>query len=323
MKVLIVKTSSLGDVIHALPALSDAKARLPNVEFHWLVEAGFQEIPQWHSAVTRVIPMTWRRWRKNLYFYWKNRELRNFFQQLRQEKYDLIIDAQGLFKSAMFALIAKGPIVGLNYKSAREPLVSFLYKKSFEANWQQHAVMRNRELLAKALGYDLPKTPPNYAISENFLNQGIIKNNRQLMFIHGTTRDSKKWPEEYWKKLALFCVESGFNIILPWGNTEEKHRADAIATVSSKNIRVLVKSSLYELAELMMQTQAIVAVDTGLAHLAAALNIPCLTLYGPTDPNEIGTYGLNQSHLRPEHSHALPDLNPELVWQQLQQEFLC
>jgi heptosyltransferase-1 len=322
MKVLVVKTSSLGDVIHALPALSDAQAQLPNIQFHWLVEAAFQEIPQWHPAVTRVIPMTWRRWRKNLFFYWKNQELHNFFKQLRQENYDLIIDVQGLFKSALFALIAKGPTVGLDYKSAREPLVSFLYKQRFEATWQQHAVMRNRLLFAKALNYDVPKTPPNYAISENFSNGEINKNNRQLMFIHGTTRDSKKWPEEYWKKLALLCVEKDFSILLPWGNTEERHRADAIATVSS-NIRVLAKSTLHELAECMMQTRAIVAVDTGLAHLAAALNIPCLTLYGPTDPNEIGTYGLNQSHLSPEHSQALPDLKPEQVWQKLQKEFLC
>ena len=129
MRVLLIKTSSLGDVIHALPALTDAARAIPGIKFDWVVEEGFAEIPTWHPAVGKVIPVAIRRWRKNLWQTIKSGEWRRFKQSVRSTKYDLVIDAQGLFKSALPAMLAHGPRAGLDRASAREPLSALLYQR--------------------------------------------------------------------------------------------------------------------------------------------------------------------------------------------------
>lgn len=315
MKILIVKTSSLGDVIHMLPALSDAVAAYPNLKFDWVVEEGFQEIPGWHSHVERVIPIAWRRWRKNLGQSWRDGQLQSFNKALRAEQYDKIIDAQGLMKSAVVACLAKGLRCGLDFTSARENFAALLYQRRYSVVFQQHAVTRMRKLLAAVLDYPLPDTQANYGIHRHFAANADF-NPRRLVFFHGTTWETKKWPEAYWQSLAKYCVDAGFSIALPWGNEEERLRAENIATVSPQ-IEVLAKLPLKDLAALLTNSAAAVAVDTGLGHLAAALNVPTLSLYGPTDPEQIGTCGDNQYHLRPAHSQSLLELPPEQVWEKL------
>ncbi|GAF69677.1 unnamed protein product, partial [marine sediment metagenome] len=152
MKILVVKTSSLGDVIHALPALTDAAHAIPNISFDWVVEKSFSEIPSWHLQVNKVIPVSWRKWRKNMRESWKSGEIQHFYHDLRDSHYDKIIDAQGLMKSAIMACMAKGIKCGLDYKSAREPLASLFYQHRHKVDYQQHAVTRSRQLFAKALG---------------------------------------------------------------------------------------------------------------------------------------------------------------------------
>lgn len=316
MKVLIVKTSSLGDVIHSLPALTDAVKVLPGISFDWVVEESFQEIPRWHSHVQRVIPMAWRRWRKDLLKALRDKEMQGFYKTLRLAHYDKIIDAQGLMKSAVITLLAKGPSYGLDFASARENFASFLYKNRYKVVFEQHAVVRMRQLFAQVLDYPCPKTPADYGISQNFITQ-TQRDSQRLLFFHGTTWEGKKWPEAYWQALAKYCVDAGFFIDLPWGNEEEKQRAEHIASVSPQ-ISVLPKLPLKDLAQLLMNSRAVVAVDTGLGHLAAALGVCTLSLYGPTDPTQIGACGANQFHLTPEHSHSLLDLPPERVWRELQ-----
>lgn len=312
-KVLVVKTSSLGDVIHTLPALSDAARVYPSISFDWLVEQGFSEIPSWHPQVARVIPVAWRRWRKNLWRAWRDGEIQQWYKNLRAERYDAVIDAQGLLKSALMARIAVGAHCGLDFSSARESMAALFYQRRYPVIFQQHAVTRARQLFAHALNYPCPDSAPDYAIRAHFpLDVG--KGNT-ILLVHGTTWTTKEWPEPQWIGLAKHCVAAGFTVQLPWGNAVEKARAERIAA-ADPGIEVLPKTSLSDLAQLLLNAKAVVAVDTGIGHLAAALSVPTLSLYGPTDPEQIGARGDHQIHLR--KINDLPGLTVEEVWEGLQ-----
>ena len=152
MKVLLVKTSSLGDVVHTLPALTDAQRAIPGIRFDWVVEEGFAEIPTWHPAVDQVIPVAIRRWRKSPWQTLRSGEWRRFKARLRETRYDLVIDAQGLLKSAWLTRYVKAPVAGLDRDSAREPLAARFYDRCYAVPREQHALERVRQLFAQALG---------------------------------------------------------------------------------------------------------------------------------------------------------------------------
>lgn len=295
MRVLLVKTSSLGDVIHALPALTDAARAIPGIRFDWVVEEGFAEIPSWHPAVDKVIPVAVRRWRKNLWQTFKSGEWKRFKQSLRANQYDLVIDAQGLVKSAFLTRYAKGPIAGLDKHSAREPLASRFYSRRLAVARGQHAVERVRQLFAVALGYDLPKGLGDYGLDVERLVE-LPRKNPFVLFLHGTTWDTKHWPESYWRELAQRMGQLGVEVRLPWGNPAEKARAERIAR-GLRNAVVLPKLNLAGVAKVLAGASACVAVDTGLGHLAAALDVPTVSLFGPTNPGLTGAYGKSQIHL--------------------------
>jgi heptosyltransferase-1 len=295
MRVLLIKMSSMGDVIHTLPALTDAGKHFKDITFDWVVEENFAEIPSWHPRVDKVIPVAIRRWRKNIFSSNTRREIRELQKTLRETSYDLIIDAQGLFKSIWIALLAKGPLCGLDYHSAREPLTSLFYPRKFSASWKLHAVTRLRSLFSQALNYSLPETVADYGIDrKRFTDEKENQNN--LIFLHGTTWPTKHWPEKYWIALANIANENGFSVKLPWGNAEEKERAERIAA-NCQSVNVLPRLSLKEIANVLAEAKAVISVDTGLGHLAAALNVPTITVYGPTDPVLTGTMGKSQIHL--------------------------
>ena len=295
MRVLLVKTSSLGDVIHALPALTDAARAIPGITFDWVVEEGFAEIPTWHPAVGKVIPVAIRRWRKNIWETIKSGEWKRFKQNLRTEKYDLVIDAQGLVKSAWLTRYVKAPVAGLDKDSAREPLASRFYQRRLAVARGQHAVERLRQLFAVALGYDLPKGLGDYGLDVERLIE-LPRNKPYVLLLHGTTWDTKHWPEVYWRDLALRMGHMGVEVRLPWGNPAEKARAERIASGLS-NAVVLPKLNLAGVAKVLASASACVAVDTGLGHLAAALDVPTISLFGPTNPGLTGAYGKGQIHL--------------------------
>ena len=330
MQILIVKTSSLGDVIHTLPAITDAQQYYPDLQVDWVVEEAFAEIPTWHPAVKQVIPVALRRWRKQILATYLNGTWYQFKQVLRSKQYDKIIDAQGLIKSAFLTYQAIGVRCGLDYHSAREPLSSIAYQQSYNISKQQHAVTRTRQLFANILDYPLPSIQPDYGIIKHFQQQ---TNNKQpkVVFLHGTTWLTKHWPEANWLKLAKLVTDAGIKIYIPWGNSIEQQRASKIATVH-KNISIIPKSNLYDLANILTQSQAIVGVDTGLAHLSAALSIPSITLYGATQPALTGTYGNYQHHLSANvkcspcfnkkcsaNLICYADLSVEKVWTKLQE----
>ena len=294
MRVLLIKTSSLGDVVHTLPALTDAQRAIPGIQFDWVVEEGFAEIPAWHPAVAQVIPVAIRRWRKNLLQTLRSGEWRRFKARLRETRYDLVIDAQGLLKSAWLTRYAKAPVAGLDRNSAREPLASRFYDCAYPVPRDQHALERVRQLFAQALGYDLPSGIGNYGLDRDQL--ATPGEQPYLLFLHGTTWPSKHWPEACWRELAERMSAFGWAIRLPWGNAEEKARADRIAE-GIPGASVLPRLNLGGVAKVVAGARACVAVDTGLGHLAAALDVPCISLYGPTLPGRVGAYGRSQVHL--------------------------
>lgn len=293
-RVLLVKTSSMGDVIHTLPAITDACAAVPGMVFDWVVEEAFAEIPAWHPRVERVIPVAVRRWRKNLFKLFGSDEWARFRGQLGQYPYDLVIDAQGLIKSAVLTRLAGGVRCGYDRHCAREPLASLAYQKKYFVAKNQHAVERTRELFAQALGYQKPQLPPDYGIDRRRFGEQAEP--PYVLFLHGTTRADKHWPDEYWQTLCRLLCDSGMTVRLPWWSDTEHRRARMIADAHPR-AEVLSRTNLAGMAATIASARAVVAVDTGLGHLAAALAVPTLSLYGPTSPALIGAYGPNQFHL--------------------------
>lgn len=294
MRVLLVKTSSLGDVIHTLPALTDAARAIPGIQFDWVVEEGFAEIPAWHPAVAQVIPVAIRRWRKNLWQTIRNGDWRRFKARLREARYDLVIDAQGLLKSAWLTRYVSAPVAGLDRESAREPIACRFYDRLYTVPKDQHALERTRQLFAQALGYALPQGLGDYGLDRAAMADHVTQ--PYLLFLHGTTWASKHWPEQEWRELAQRMSELGWAIRLPWGNEAERARAERIVA-GVDNAAVLPKLNLAGVAKVIAGAQACVAVDTGLGHLAAALDVPSISLYGPTLPGRVGAYGRGQIHL--------------------------
>lgn len=295
MRVLVIKTSSMGDVIHTLPALTDAAAAIPGIVFDWVVEEGFAEIPRWHPAVDKVLPVAIRRWRKTPLKALQGIEWKAFKGQLRKETYDLVIDAQGLLKSALLTRLVKAPRAGFDRDSVREKIAAWFYHRHYHVPREQHAVERTRQLFAQALGYEKPAGRGDYAIDTQLFKLSGERD-PYLMFLHGTSRHDKHWPESYWIELCREATAAGFDVRIPWGSEAERERALRIAEVSER-AKVLPKLNLQGVAAELQRADLVVSVDTGLGHLAAALGRPTVALYGPTSPDRVGTYGAHQHHL--------------------------
>jgi len=323
VRVLIIKMSSLGDVIHTLPALTDAARALPDIRFDWVVEEAFVEIPGWHPAVDKVIPVALRRWRKSPVQSFTGPEWKRFKSILRSQHYDAVIDAQGLLKSAMVARLVKAPRYGMDKKSARESLAARVYHHPISVPRDLHAVERIRSLFAQSLKYALPTERGDYDVRVKMAG-GSDKKRSGLLFFHGTARAEKLWPESHWVQLAGKAAQQGHQVWLPWGNEQEQERARRIAA-SDGNAQVLPRLDLLGLASMLMDVEGAIAVDTGLAHLSAALDVPTVSLYGPTDTSLIGAYGNNQVHIQSpvgvndtsDPMEMMRSISTEKVWQEL------
>lgn len=330
-RILLVKTSSLGDLIHSFPALTDAAGVISGVEFHWLVEEAFAEVPRWHPAVSRVIPIALRRWRGNWRQAWRKGELSAFKQELQAQKYDLVIDAQGLLKSAIPARLARGISVGYDRSSIREPVASRLYQRRFSVSRDLHAIERIRRLFAAALDYPPASTEPDYGLGF----QTRRSRTRELVFLHATTWPSKHWPEVYWAELTALAYAAGYTVRLPWHAPEERLRAERIMSMAG-NAVLLPRMSLTDLKQHLASVAGVVGVDSGLAHITAAVNTPAVALYGPTSAGLTGAVGVEQKNLRVDYECApcmkklcvkqvpgkleppcFETLPPALVWQAL------
>ncbi len=297
MKVLIVKLTSMGDLIHTLPAISDASRAIPGIQFDWVADKAFAEIPSWHPNVNKVIKSAHRKWKKNKWASLRNGDISTFLKTLRSNRYDLIIDAQSSFKSAIIARLAKGARAGMDKHSVKEKGAQLLYRHRYAIAKKQHAITRLRQLFANALGYALDESDAAFSINTTTLSKPTLPlAENYFVFIHSTTWETKIWPENYWHYLIDQAAKNNTSVLLPWGGADEKARAERLAA-PHKNAMVLPRLSLSELAVIISNAKKVVSVDTGLGHLAAALDIPAIHLYGPTDPALIGATGKFQTHL--------------------------
>lgn len=296
-RILLIKLTSLGDLIHALPALNDAIRADPEIEFDWAIDRGFSEVAAWHPAVKRLFPTSHRKWRKNLGSLATYKNVKELIQDLRKTEYDLVIDGQGNFKTALLSLFARGKRAGFDRHSVREWIAHFAYQKKCAASKKAHAIDRLRSLFSQAIGYPLPQTPPDFSLKEGcFTHPPFELPSSYLVFVHSAGWKTKLWPEEHWKELIRKAVQRGFHVLLPWGSKVEEERAQRLAFISGA--KVLPKLPLSQMGYILKHATAAVCMDTGLSHLVAALGVPSITLYGATDSGLIGASGPNQSHLR-------------------------
>ncbi|EGZ51154.1 lipopolysaccharide heptosyltransferase I [Neisseria wadsworthii] len=287
MKVLLVRLSSMGDLIHTLPAIDDLSRMRPDVELHWLCETAFSDIALLHPFVKHVHTLEWRKWRKHLGESQTWRAISQLRKNLWRERYDFVLDSQGLFKSALFAKMANAPIRGLDKHSARESWAALAYNKTYFVRKGQDAVLRNRLLFARAFDYELPQEMRfGVVVPETGRLKSLSENYH--VALHATSRDSKLWPNEYWVAfLEELHKHDGSTIYLPWGNETEKLRAELLAAKLPFAI-VCSKLNLLQAAWLLKGAKSVIGVDTGLLHLANALDKPLVGIYTDSDPVKTG-----------------------------------
>jgi heptosyltransferase I len=280
MRLLLVKTSSMGDVLHALSPLTDAARAVPGLRCDWLVEEGYAEVPTWHPAVGRVIPCALRRWRRNLRQARASGEWARFRADLRRDEYDLVLDAQGLVKSAWLAAKARGPVAGRTFRCSREGLAALFYDYRIPVDLRRSEIEQLRELFALALGYERPTGPAEFGLDRARFTPP--PGAPYAVFVHGAAWPTKLWPEERWIALGRTVRARGLRILLPWGTAEEGARAQRLAAAFDGE--VLPKARIAELANVFAGARFVVGNDTGLTHLAVTLGVRAVTLYGPSAP---------------------------------------
>ncbi len=313
MRILIVKLSSLGDVVHAMPALQDLRAMLPDAQVDWVVERGFAGLVRRCEGVRRVIECELRHWRKSPFAAATRQAWRAFKAELQSERYDAVIDLQGLTKSALVGRLARltpqgrryglaGPTEGSSFEAPARWLVDV----AIEMPSHVHAVERSRQLCARALGYALPQAR-SYGLRA--LGQAA-PGTRPVALVHGSSRADKQWPLASWQALGRRLNEQGYPVVLPQGSEAEQQSAQQIAG-ALKQAEVWPRLTLDLLSDAMAGCAGVVGVDSGLSHIAVALDLRHVQIYNfetawRTGPQESG---------RQCSVYARPTPSVDAVWQ--------
>jgi lipopolysaccharide heptosyltransferase I len=286
--ILFIKTSSLGDVIHHMPAVTEARRKLPEARLSWVVEEAFAPLVRLHPAVDDVIPVAARRWRGAALAPSTWREVRAFVGGLRTRRYDTIVDTQGLLlKSAVIARLARGRRHGYDTQSIREPASSGFYDVRHRVSRDLHAIVRNRQLTALALGY-APDGPLDFGLDRGKLAGDAT--HRYGILLHATARPEKEWPEASWIALGRQLEARGIALVLPWGTEAEQARSIRIAA-ALRDAKVPERQPLDRMARLIAGAAFVIGVDTGLLHLAAALGVPLAAIFVGSEPGLTGPMG--------------------------------
>jgi heptosyltransferase-1 len=313
MNILIVKLSSLGDVVHAMPAVQDLRAHLPHARIDWVVERGFAPLVERCEGVARTIPSELRRWRKAPLAGTTRAEWRAFRHALQAQAYDAVIDLQGLTKSALVARTARLAAGGKRYALANQTEGS-----SYEAptRWvadvavpvppRSHAVERSRALCAAAFGYEVPAVL-RYGLKA--VPQHEAGAPPCIAFVHGSSREDKCWPQEHWVRLGRRLVEQGYSIGLPHGSEAERERGAEIAAGIGPQAQVWPRLDLGTLADRLAGCAGAIGVDSGLSHIAVALDLPHVQLYNFDTAWRTGPAGGRQRSV-----YGAPSPSPEAVW---------
>ncbi len=276
--VLFVKTSSMGDIIHHLPAVTDARRQFPHARIAWVVEEMYAPLARLHPQVDEIYPVAWRRWRKSLLSPATWREISAAHRAIRTRHYDAIIDTQGLLRSALIARNAHGRTHGYDRNSIREPLASSLYDVRHTISRQTHVIERNRILTGRALGYE-PQGGPDFGIARDRLRSDA---GSYGVLLHATARASKDWPEAQWIELGAMIGDLGIDLNLLSGTEAELRRAERIAAAIPR-AHAVERQPLQRAVELIGGASFVVGGDTGLLHIAAAFGVPLVAIYAGSD----------------------------------------
>ncbi len=287
LRVLVVKTSSMGDVVHAMPVVADILQHHPGAQIDWLVEAPFAAIAQLHPGLRRVLPMAWRKWRGQMFSAATWAAMRSLRSELRSERYDLVLDLQGLLKSALWARQALGPVAGYDRASIREPLAAWAYQRTAAVSRELHAVQRCRLLAAAHLGYAAPGGAPDFGLRAPA--GGWAPRGAYAVLIPNASRPEKLWPERHWVAVGRRMLELGWTPLVLWGRDVEQTLAERIAASCDGDVPPFLKVG--EMAAVLAGAQQVVGLDTGFAHLAAALGRPTLGIYCDHEPGLAGITG--------------------------------
>lgn len=288
--ILLLRMSSMGDLIHTWPAVSDLARHYPDARLVWVCEESFLDIPAMHPFVHQILPIAWRRWRKSLFSNKTRQEMSAFFQTLRATKWDLVIDPQGLFKSAIPGKLAGGKLVGQAWGHSRDPLASLFYDVKLPIGRGLTAIDRNRQIFAAACGYTLEQ-PPHYGVC---CGQRLawLPSGPYAVLMHATSRVEKEWPEASWIALARHLAAKGIVAVYPWGNATEQQRAQRLAAAVPGSV-VAPRLTLAEAAALVGHAAVGIGLDTGLTHLANAFAIPLVAIFTDSNPRMVGMLGGN------------------------------
>ncbi len=290
---LLVKLSSLGDVVHTFAAVTDFKTTFPEKKLCWAVEEGFAPLVACHPMVDEVISVPLRRLRKTRWDWWRDADWKAMRDRLRVQSWPVAIDAQGLIKSALLMRLAGAQNrIGFARDSAREPLASLFYQQKISVARNQHAIARTRMLFAKTFSYALPDGAPQFGLPAW---QTPVQGAPVLLF-HGTTWASKLLPEATWRAVIAALLMQNVPVSLVWGNAEEKARAERLVDGFS-GASVLPKLDFAGLLTQIRHCRGVISVDTGLGHLAAAVGAPVLGIYGPTSAQLTGMVGTRSRSL--------------------------
>lgn len=289
MRVLLVKLSSMGDVIHNLPVVGDLARACPGVEIDWLIESPYVEIAAMHPALTNILPVPLRQLKKQWWSVTAWGDLLASRSRLRHRQYEHILDTQGLIKSAWVAQWAAGPVAGYAATSAREPLAARFYDQPIDIPRDLHAVTRNRLLAGNVFGYR-PAERVDYGLVAPRQSPAWLPAARYAVFLHATSRANKRWPDALWVELGRRLQVCGLGVLLPWGNDDERATSHRVAQWLPQST-VPPRMTLTEAAAVLAKAVAVVGVDTGLAHLAVALGRPTVGLYITTQPRLTGLFG--------------------------------
>ena len=285
MKILLVRVSSLGDVLHNMPIVADIARHYPDAQIDWVVEEGYVSLVRLNARVRNIIPFALRRWRKSLGNPATRAEIKAFFRTLRAEQYDYVFDTQGLLKTGIIMGAARvvkgGQKVGLangSEGSGYEGISRLFHTKSIPLDPRTHAVARGRLVVGAALGYEVD-APADFglpAVSPSDPRPEWMPAAPYVVYFHGTARDAKKWAPTNW--IELGAALAPMTILLPWGSPKEKAEAEALAD-GLPNARVLPKLSMADAVLLARHAALAVGVDTGLTHIAAAFTTPTVEIY--------------------------------------------
>lgn len=278
----MVRPSSLGDVVHALPLVADIHRHVPHAKVDWIAEEAFAPLVRLHAGIHEVFPVALRRWRRQLLRPATWREFRTLRGTLGASAYDAVLDLQEQMKGALLARLAPGVRHGFDRASIREPISTILHERHHAVSRTLHFEDRCRALAARALGYAV-EGRPDYGLVVPPPPPDLVPASRYVVAVHATSRESKLWPPGHWRTLIEAFAREGVAVMLPWGDAAERIRSVELAR-GLANAVVPPHRPLPAVASMLRKAEAVIGVDTGLVHLSAALGTPTVALFTRTDP---------------------------------------